>query len=446
MNELIPRQKLVSFTLIIGLAISFFNCERNADEFGNEFLSRRDSVPVLKDTLYNFSTFLEREPELPTNGTNSLIFGNITDEYFGQTRSYALGQYFINTEVDSGTVIPPENVEAEMIIEPDEHFGDSEYFEQMEIALYEVNKSLDLAASHFSNENPEDYYSTSDPEISESISFQGDSIIKIKLTSEFTQKLNERSFETVDDTLYFTEAIKGILFSMKNSEGNGGLISAPVQNCTMHLYYTEVEDTTNETDTIDYKINTDFGVRFNMFEHDYSQATGTPNAHNVLESEGEDSLLFVQNLQGTWARVTFAETDLMREKYKDKLLANASLIFDVKENYNHIVDSTVSNMRAVIYNDNGEEENTQYVYLNNYFGSLFNQQFQPYEAYFDKKNNEMVFNITGYCQSLINNRIDNNTIYLHTPNRAKSFRQIVLSGSSSESPARLEIDYYNTSE
>ena len=100
MKNLLPSQKLISFALIIGIATLFFNCERDADEFGSDVLSNRDSIPVYKDTLYNYQTFLEREPEFATNGASKLMIGNITDEYFGQTKSYALGQYFINSIVD----------------------------------------------------------------------------------------------------------------------------------------------------------------------------------------------------------------------------------------------------------------------------------------------------------------------------------------------------------
>ncbi len=437
MKNSFPIQKLISLTLIIGIAILFFNCERDADEFGSDVLSDKDSIPVFRDTLDNYQTYLEREPEFSTNGTNKLIIGNITDEYFGQTKSYALGQYFINSIVDSGKTIPPENTKAEIIIRPDEYFGD---FEEMDFAVYEVNKSLDLANSYLSNEDPEEYYSASEPEISDSISFQGDSIIIIKLTPEFTQKLNERSFETVDDTLIFTEAIKGLLFSMDNNGGEG-LISTSIGNCKMHLYYTETTDTSSVTDTINYGISSDFGIRFNMFEHDYSQATSSPNAHTAIESSGEDSLLFVQNLQGTRAKVTFTNIDSLQEIYNGKLLANASLVFNVKEKYDQLTDTTESNMTAYIY-----EEDSTYRKLNSYVESIVNYQLQTYEAFYDDTNNEMVFNITAYIQSLLNNRIENNTIYLHTSSRANGLKQVVLSGKNSSTPGRLEIKFYNTSE
>ncbi|MGM0497592.1 MAG: hypothetical protein ACQESJ_06715 [Bacteroidota bacterium] len=437
MKKLFTRQKLVPFTLLIGIAILFFNCERDADEFGKDFLSSRDSVPVVKDTFHNFSTFLEPEPEFATNGTNKLIIGNITDEYFGQTKSYGLGQYFINTVVDSGTTIPPEDTRAEIIIKPENYFGD---FEEIDISIYEVDQSIDVSEEYFSSENPEDYYSN--PKISEdSISFQGDSIIKIPLTSDFTQKLNEYSFETVDDTLIFTEAIKGLLFSMEGNTGGNEFISVPIENCMMHLYYTETTDTSDVTDTVDYNINSDFGVRFNMFEHDYSQATSTPNANTTLESEGEDSLLFIQNLQGTRAKVSFNKIDSIKEENEGKLIANASLIFDVKDNFNQLTDTTESNMTAYIY-----REDSTYNKLNNYVQSIVNYELQTYEAYFDDTNNEMVFNITGYFQSLLNDRIENETIYLHTSNRDGNLKQIVLTGRKSSSSPRLEVTYYNTSE
>lgn len=438
MKNLLPSQKFISFALIIGIATLFFNCERNADEFGNDVLSNRDSIPVYTDTLLNYQTFLEREPKFTTNGANKLIMGNITNEYFGQTKSYALGQFFINTRVDSGKTIPSENINAEIIISPDEYYGT---FNEMAFSLYEVNTDLDLSENHYSNADPEDYYSASESEISDSISFQGDSIIKIKLTPEFTQKLNKRSFQTVDDTLLFTEAIKGILFSLDNNAGGKGLLSTSIENCTMHLYYTEETDSTSVTDTINYGINKDFGIRFNMFDHDYAQATNTPNVQTALESEGEDSLLFIQNLQGTRAKVTFSNIDSLKKIYKDKLFANASLVFDVKDKYNQLTDTTMSNMEAYIY-----EEDSTYRKLNSYLQSIINYQLQSYEAYYDDKNNEMVFNLTAYIQSLVNNRTQNNTIYLHTPDRASGLRQIVLTGSNSSTPGRLEIKYYNTSE
>lgn len=443
MKNFLKSLKIVQFAILTGIIIFFSHCEKDVNEFGNEFLANRDSVSVLKDTLHNFSTFLEKEPKFPTmkprSKVSKLMIGNITNEYFGQTKSFALAQYIKPSSVDSGIHVSSENVEAEIIITYDELFGSTN---KMTIQLYVVPKSFNIPSdtTFYSNENPEDFYNTTGSPISDEIEhIKDDSTYKIKFTQNFTDKLTERTFQTVGDGLSLTEAIPGIVFAPGNMTGEGSLMSVSVSNCTMHLYRTKYTDTSKVIDTINYQINSNFGVRFNMFKHDFTKATATPNINTSLNSEGADSLLFIQNLQGTRARVEFSDIKEMQQKYDGKLIANASLIFGVRKSYNP-QDSTESTMSAYIYKDD-----TTYISLNSYMNSVVNMQQRSLEGMYDEANNEMVFNLTPYYQSLLNGKVDNNTIYIHTANRGTSYNQIVLPGSKSNPPARLEIDYYKTS-
>jgi hypothetical protein len=341
--------------------------------------------------------------------------------------------------VDSGASVSLEDVQAEVIITYDELFGSEE---AMDIQLYKVKEKLDLGENYYSNDNPEDYYNTSEPLISDSINhIREDSTYKIKLTKSFTEKLKNRTFKTVDDTLSFTQAIPGIVFVPQDQTGEGSLMAASISNCNMYLYRTTYPtDSTTVIDTIKYSMNSNFGIRFNMFKHDYTKATAIPSINTSLNSEEEDSLLFIQNLQGTRARINFSDIDKIRAKYEGKLIANASLIFDVKNSYNP-QDTTESYMSAFVYN-----QDSTYNKLNSYMQTIINgQQLQPFEGIYDKTNNEMVFNLTAYYQNLLKGRIEEDIIYLHTANRSTSYNQIVLPGSNSSTPARLEIEYYNTS-
>lgn len=438
MKNPLKAKYLIQFILLIGTIAILSNCEKNAEEFGSDVLARQDSVPVLKDTLYNINTYLEKEPKINTKGTQKLMFGNITNEYFGQTISYALSEFYPNSLVDSGTTVTTDNVKAEVIISYDELFGSKE---NMNIRLYEVKEKLSFEEKYYSNEDPENFYNTYSEAISDSIThIREDSTIKIQLTENFTKKLTDRTFEVIDDTLSFSQAIPGIIFIPENQTGEGNLISASISNCNVYLYRKKFPtDTSTIIDSIKYRMNSNFSVRFNLFKHDYTKASATPNINTSLES-GEDSLLFIQNLQGTRAKINFTDIDKITRNYEGKLIANASLIFDVKKSYNP-QDTTESNMSAFIY-----DKDSTYVSLNSYLESFINkQQIQSFEGVYDKKNNEMVFNLTAYYQCLLKGSIDQKTIYLHTSNRGTSFNQIVLPGSKSSTPARLEIEYYNTS-
>jgi hypothetical protein len=439
MKNPLKGKKLVQLVILIGTIAIFSTCEKDADDFGSDVLARQDSIPVLKDTLYNLNTFLEKEPKFITKSTGKLMIGNITNEYFGQTVSSALGEFFLTSAVDSGASVSLEDVQAEVIITYDELFGSEE---AMDIQLYKVKEKLDLGENYYSNDNPEDYYNTSEPLISDSINhIREDSTYKIKLTKSFTEKLKNRTFKTVDDTLSFTQAIPGIVFVPQDQTGEGSLMAASISNCNMYLYRTTYPtDSTTVIDTIKYSMNSNFGIRFNMFKHDYTKATAIPSINTSLNSEEEDSLLFIQNLQGTRARINFSDIDKIRAKYEGKLIANASLIFDVKNSYNP-QDTTESYMSAFVYN-----QDSTYNKLNSYMQTIINgQQLQPFEGIYDKTNNEMVFNLTAYYQNLLKGRIEEDIIYLHTANRSTSYNQIVLPGSNSSTPARLEIEYYNTS-
>lgn len=436
MRTFIKGLKFTHLAILLGVIILFSHCEKDADEFGSDLIVNRDSVPLIADTLYNFNSYLEQSPSFPSNTKDMLIMGNTVNEYFGQLSSHSVCQFIVSTYVDSGTVYSSEEVEAEVILEFNEKYGDSE---ELKIDLFKVNKSLSPGELYYSDAKPEDYYSVSSLKISDSINYKGDSTYKIKLSNEFTQELNERTFQTVDDTLNFTEAIPGILFKANKVTDNNNLISVPIDECTVHLYYPKETDTATVTDTVDYRINADLSPRFNMFEHDYSKATSSPNANAALETEEADSLLFIQSLQGTHAKIKFTNISELQKRYEGKLIANASLIFDVREKYSP-ADSVQSNMTAYIYNDD-----STYTRLNSYIQSMVNVEPQSYEGIYDKENNEMIFNINAYYQSLLNGRTDKNTIYLEPRLRRTKLNHIVLSGTKSNSSPRLEIQYYNTS-
>jgi hypothetical protein len=429
MKNPLKGKKLVQLVILIGTIAIFSTCEKDADDFGSDVVAGRDSITVLKDTIYDLSTYLKRETAFKTQGAGILYLGNLSDEYFGQTLAHSIGQYVPVSTRDSLTEAAYDSVRAEVVIYYDNIFGDTT--EPLNINLYKINKALNVDTNYYSNEDPEEFYSSADL-ISESTELGSDSIYRIKLTDAFTQKLKEATF----DTTSFTDFMSGILFTTGDNTGKGSIISAPVSEYELYLYDTNPSDTVPVDDTLDFSINQ---IRFNMFEHDYSKATQTPNAYTALNSEEEDSLLFVQNLQGTRTKVTFSNLEQIKEKYEGKLIANASLIFNVKEQFNPS-DSTESNMRAFIY-----KSDSTYTRLNSYVESVVNIRQQDYEAIYDKENNEMVFNLSAYYQSLLNGRIKNNTIYLHTKRRNTGLNHTVLSGSNSSTPARLEIEYYNTS-
>ena len=145
------------------------------------------------------------------------------------------------------------------------------------------------------------------------------------------------------------------------------------------------------------------------------------------DQDAEDSLLFVNSLQGTKVRVKLPDVDSIRSDYADKLMSSVYLRFDLNPEYNEYKEP--KNM--VIY-----------VQAND---SVYQRMTTEPEGTLDSLNNQMNFDITSFYQGMVKGESDVDELFIHLSDSKSSYNQTILSGSTNASPARLEIKYYNTS-
>lgn len=429
MKNLTQKTNLVSIFFILSLSILFVKCEKDPDDFGKEFITPRDSIGVLVDTNYNLKTYLEREDTFSTSFRSNALVGNMMDPYFGQVNAEFMARFeFSNlSNFDSTKVYEPDSSEIEIV--PSSSYGVAQ---QLEFSVYKVSQELSYETTVFSNDSASLYYDEADL-VSLNSTYENDSLYRLEGTMDFTNFLFEKTMEKLEnDTLSLSESLNGLYFKTNKFQTQGGaILTVPSTSVKVKLYYSEIgmEDTSYTQEYRIYSYAGQYPISFNLFSHDYQNnlSPGINAYERLNDQDAEDSLLFVNSLQGTKVRVKLPDVDSIRSDYADKLMSSVYLRFDLNPEYNEYKEP--KNM--VIY-----------VQAND---SVYQRMTTEPEGTLDSLNNQMNFDITSFYQGMVKGESDVDELFIHLSDSKSSYNQTILSGSTNASPARLEIKYYNTS-
>lgn len=428
------RQTLTLAVTAAIIAIGFVQCEKGPEEFGRGVTHPDDSISAKYDTSFviktqvvrsdSFSTLYHffNQPEFITN-YSYLLVGGYNDPQFGRLKASFISQVgkADSTNFAGDTL---EAVEAVLYFKIQERFGEAS---AAPLNVYTINKDLEITEPYYNNENPLNFYNPEDI-ISESTTYQGDSIIKVTLTKEFADFLTTADDTTMADMSDFMDFMPGIYVEMETPAQEGYLKKLNITNDTSRMELAiRKEGTTEDPDTLKYPISS-ASIRFNLFNHDYEAATDpsvNPNEFLTNDSQESDSILMIDALGGTRAKLTIPAG--VKEKFAQdsNFLARAEIKLKPIKQYNGFLFPESVSMYAYA-------SDTSYVDISN--NQFFNGQY-------DEETNTFSCNVTNFIQAYINGNIGNE-IYLHTKDYRLEPGLLILSGTSPQSPINLRIKYF----
>jgi len=410
--------KKITFYISLILAfVSFHSCNQ-LDEVGYSLLPDEDKIQVFETDTLNILLKNQLSPDsLNSYGVSKALLGSYTDPIFGETKAEFVTElipgaaYYLDhttMTVDSLFLYLAYNDTTN----ENSTYGNEEI--PINFSIHMLNKELD-STTYASNYNMTGEYEQ------EAI-YQGsfkintkDTLLKIQLPISLGEKI--MALDTIEGFADFKKTIPGLYFKVEGSSNNSLClfdISSSYSRVNMHY---SVNDTTQETAT--FKMFSEFSTNFNLFQHNYS---GTKIENYISSNEPEDSLLYIQSMNGSRASIEIKNLDSL----KGKVINQAEIFFPIDINSNYNIYHPVQNLLLLAQNSNGNLE-----YMSEDMGIGAN---------YDSTNMGYNFNITRYFQSLANQADSLTTKLYLVPSKDKvDFRRVVIDNSTNK--VKIKIKY-----
>jgi len=429
----------LTLTLALSAIIVGFNrCEKGPEQFGEQIMHPDDSISAKYDTSFvmetqvvptdSFSTLYHffSQPDFISNYPHALI-GGYEDPHFGTLKASFISQ----VEKADSTNFAGDNLEAvgaDIYFKIEEHYGQIAGGAQLH--LYKLNTDLGIDGPYYNTASAEDFYDPQD-KISAYTDFMGDSLIKVTLTQDFADFLTTADDTTMGDVNDFKDFFQGFYAEMEYPEGSGFFTKLNLTNDTSRMELSVGEAGSDESpDTLTYRI-TSSSIRFNMFDHNYQEATYPGvNVNTYLNNDPaeNDSILLVSGLGGPRAKLTIPEG--VKEKFQQdsNFLARAEIQVKPIKQYNDFTGAYFPDQVGMYTYSNDT------TYLN-----ISNNQF--FNGTYDEETNVYSCNITTFVQAYIDGDVGN-TLYLHTRNYQSEPAELIVSGTGHKQPIKLRIKYF----
>lgn len=408
------KKNINLYLALISVLILFFtySCKDEASILGADLLPDDDRIELIIDTTLTFNGFLLDKEEYSTKYYSSLYLGQINDPYFGITSASFASQYILTST--SVTFVSAEIDSVVLYLAIDSMYGD--FDKTKEVLVYKLSKDLYSSSdSIYLSSTPLSNFYNSQDLISSQTSYQGDTLVKVKLINSFGELLIPPAdsiyyYRTVDK---FLEKYKGIAVAYNEPSGLGGLLklSTSSENTEIVLYYKK-PDLEGVTDTLTYSYKFNTGVRYNNIQHDYT--AGIINEYIENDSSMNDSLLFIQGLGGITSKLVLSNFSNFSDKYKYSILT-AELHIPVFQDNNISSFVPPSNL-FFIYSDS----DSNLFHIDDYASGKF------FSGGFSNTYNEYKFDISRHLKNILNNQIEDSTLYIRILNSSSYPHRVIL--------------------
>lgn len=335
-------------------------------------------------------------------------------------------------------------------LEYSSHFGDTTIAQTFDV--FRLSETLDSETSYFSDTTiqsgsvPVGSITTSPkPNVTNTIiqpnstggndTIAVSSQLRIKLDNAIGTEILSKSGQTeVSDNDNFTAFFQGLKLSprdngtLNNNEAAILYFGLTALNTKMTIYYKAINPANDSTKkSVDFPINTT-SVRFNTFEHDYTNSA----VETVLNNPGIPSMFaYTEAMAGVETVIKFPN---FKSSFQGKILINkAELILPVAGgSYDEFGVATA--IVAASRNDLGALEFIPDAFENtDYFGGQYKESSQTY-----------TFNIARYLQAFLNENISSEGLtILVTGSAVRAERSVFQSENNSGRKIRLNLYYTN---
>lgn len=401
-----PGNILNIFLGIITIVLT--SCEHDPSSLGSNLLP--ESITYNYDTAFVFKANVYQDEPVITTNLSIYSFGIIDDEYFGLFKSEFAGQFLPSKYYSTDTTISTFDVDSVIIyVAIDSIYGS--HNDGLTFKVYELNQEIG-EDDYYSDENLSDFYSETDL-ISENVKFNKDTLIRIKLNTDFANSLISENYQ---DTVYknktnFTEKFKGIAIVPELSNPPGELLKIDLSsnNTEMLMYH-------NDSLTFSYLFRT--GDRFASYSNDFSSSV----ANNFLvNSESEnDTIIFLQGLNGLSSKINFEGLDSWIDSDSAYSVINAELFIPVYEDPNYDLFYPPNNLYLYYEND----EDTSQILVKDYYDYVYNRG--VFDGKYDSENKYYRFIIPKHVMQLFNRDIENHEMFLNMTNKTFYAHRVIL--------------------
>ncbi len=412
----IPRI-LLPVLFVLMLCIS---CNSDSTVIGESLQPPSELIRAYHLDDFQIEAFTLKQDSMITSNAALATVGSIRDDDFGSSSA----SFLFRVRLDNLDFAPGSGAVADSLVLtllPDKFYGDE--LTRMSLTVYRLNEDVLLDSVYYSNKVP--VYDTETMHI-KTIGVT-DTLIRFVLdTTFFLDNLALAQIDTIDSNEELRGYFQGVYVTTASVpvEGEGAILLLDLldDDSEMTMYYH------NATDTLDYDfIITATSARVNMFSNNYTLGEVKYFLENTPE---DDSLIFVQGMAGTYARIDIPSLDDIKE-LGDVALNKAELTLKIYQYEDSALYPPPEELILLATNDDGD-----YVSLldselgEDYFGGTL-----------DEETGEYSFTITNFVKDYLTGDNPNSSLYLFVGSQATTPNRVILSNSNSPNNIQLRIIY-----
>ncbi len=382
--------RLVLF-LTLGSVIIFHSCKEEADEVGIGLRPDEDVVNVLYYDTTSIQAYSILEDSIKTDETQINLLGSYYDPVFGKT---AATMYTHVRLSENGYDFGDSPVLDSIVLALDyyAYYGDTN--STLQIKVFQLAESMYVDSVYYSHrsiahDGTELANYSFDPRPTTPVVVGEDTVpaqLRIRLSEDFGNMILNAPASAMLDNENWLEFFKGFALVPEEPASTGSILSFDLMSAAsnMTIYYSN-----SEQDSLKFGfIINDNCARFMNYNHYDYQDANPDFKDQVLNGNTSlgDEQLYLQAMAGVKVLIKFP--------YIKKLVANGRVaVNEAKFVINDVMPSEEfpSPNRLVVVGINEEGKNV-----------ILPDQFQfYYGGYYDTTNSQVVFRITRYIQSLL---------------------------------------------
>ena len=413
-----PGTGKISLSVFTAITLLFLfmliSCDNEPSIIGEELQPPSEKLNVTHLDTISINAYTFTQDSILSSGFLTAMVGEIQDSVFGTSRASFLTRIRLSgTDQNPMAFSPGKSVVADSLILyilPNRFYGDVNT--KMKLKVYRLAEDILRDSIYYSSHHPV-YDLNSEQIFTVAVN---DTLLRMKLdTSFFGTPLIE--IDTIETNAELRQYFKGIYVMFdSNVAGEGAIFLLDLlsldSKLTLHYH-----DINNDTIPLDYTFNINsYSARANLFSHDYS--TGTIASLN--DTLTEDTLIYVQGMGGTYAKIDFPFLEDIRS-LGPLALNKAEITFKLWEYCDTNLFSRPEDLRLLRKNDEGT------------FVSLFDEALG--EEYFggqlDTEGGTYTFNITSHINDFIVGETEDPAIYLFLRDQKTSPERVALFNSTS---------------
>ena len=407
-NQFNTKNLIRKFLGIVSLFLFFglYSCEEEPSSLGSNLIPDEDKIQYYYDTSLTFQGNTYINDPIPTVNQSFYNIGYIDDEHFGKFKGEFAAQFLPIINYTKDSVVANFDVDSVVLyLVVDSIYGSP--LNDLEFNVYELNSTLE-AKTYYSDEEIDNYYDPTD-KINTTSVISGDSLIRLRLSSAFTDKLiSDNDLDTVyKNNTNFLSVFKGLAVTPDVLETPQGLFIVNMASSKITLFH-------NDTLEYSYSFVKEYATpyRFASYTNDYTNAI----ANNYLTNADSinDELLYLQGINGLLSEITFNNIDPWIQNDSLYSILNAELYIPVYEddNFNTFYPP---NMLFIQYSLNDTTLYTIEDFENNIADGTYNDE----EKYYH-------FSVPKHLMSMTNNGLETRSLKLNINNRSTFPQRVIL--------------------